>query len=301
LATPGLRLGVVGVRPEPLSRFTDADQRHLLEAMIGQAAVALERTDIADHARRVHMLAEAERLRTSLLSSLSHDLRTPLGAIEGAASALLADGERPGPVRRELAATVLDEARRMHQLVANLLEMVRQESGDLVVKREWQVPRDLVGVALHRTEHVLAGREVATVLPDDLPLVPVDEILLEQVLVNLLENAAKHTGPDVPIEVGAAHLGGAVEFWVADRGPGLPPGDPELLFEKFERGGATAAGAGLGLTIARGIVRAHGGRIWAEPRAGGGAVFRFTVPIVGTPPALPAESEPSDAPHEAPQ
>jgi two-component system sensor histidine kinase KdpD len=302
LATPGLRLGAIGVRPEPLDRFDDAGQRHLLEAMVGQAAVALERTGIADEARRVHLVAEAERLRTALLSSLSHDLRTPLGAIEGAASALLADDAATPDVRRELAGTVLDEARRMHRLVANLLEMVRLESGELQVKREWHVVRDLVGVALHRTDHALAGREVSVQVPEDLPLVPVDEILLEQALVNLLENAAKHTAPGTPVEVGARSLRGAVELWVADRGPGLPPGDPARLFEKFERGGAAVSGAGLGLSIARGIVVAHGGRIWAEARPGGGATFRLTLPIVGTPPLMPeAEAALDDVAEPAPE
>ena len=302
LATPGLRLGVVGIRPEPLDRFTDAAQRHLLEAMVGQAAVALERTDMADEARRVHLAAEAERLRTALLSSLSHDLRTPLGAIEGAASALLAGDATPEPVRRELAGTVLEEARRMHRLVANLLDMVRLESGELAVTREWHVVRDLVGVALHRMDQVLAGHEVTVYVPDDLPLVPVDEILVEQALVNLLDNAAKHTPPGTPLEVGARSLRGTIEIWVADRGPGLPPGDPARLFDKFERGGATVTGAGLGLSIARGIVVAHGGRIWAEARPGDGAIFRFTLPIVGTPPVLPAaepeleEGEPAPEP-----
>ncbi len=298
LATPGLRLGVVGIRPEPADRFGDPDQRHLLEAMIGQAAVALERTDIADEARRVHLLAEAEHLRTALLSSLSHDLRTPLGVIEGAASALLSEPEKPAPLRRDLAGTVLEESHRMHQLVANLLEMVRLESGDLTVKRDWHVVADLVGVALHRTGAALEGHPVSVTLPPDLPLVPVDEVLLEQALVNLLENAGKHTPPGTPVEVSARDEPGRVIVTVADRGPGLPSGTEARIFEKFERAGATAPGAGLGLTIARGIVTAHGGRVWAEARPGGGAAFHLAIPLVGTPPVVPEEPELVPAPPE---
>lgn len=299
LATPGLRLGAVGIRPDPAGRFADPDQRHLLEAMIGQAAVALERTDIADQARRVHLLAETEHLRTALLSSLSHDLRTPLGVIEGAASALLEEGEKPADVRRELAASVLEESLRMNRLVADLLAMVRLESGELTVKREWHVLAELVGVALGRTEAALAGRPVHVELPDDLPLVPVDEVLVEQVLVNLLENVAKHTPAGTPVDIRAAALPGAVEVQVADRGPGLPAGMEGRIFEKFERAGAAAAGAGLGLTIARGMIMAHGGRIRAGNRPGGGAVFTFTLPIVGTPPAMPLDPDPLPAPEPA--
>jgi len=289
---------VIGIHPEPADRFGDPDQRHLLEAMVGQAAVALERTDIADEARRVHLLAEAEHLRTALLSSLSHDLRTPLGVIEGAASALLAEPEKPAPLRHDLAATVVEESHRMHQLVANLLEMVRLESGDLTVKREWHVVADLVGVALHRSGAALAGHPVTVTLPPDLPLVPVDEVLLEQALVNLLENAGKHTPAGTPVEVGAQAEPGRVVLTVADRGPGLPSGKEARIFDKFERAGATVPGAGLGLTIARGIVTAHGGRLWAESRAGGGAAFHLAVPLVGTPPTVPAEMDLVPAPPE---
>ena len=299
LATPGLKLGAVGIRPEPPGRFTDPDQRHLLEAMIGQAAVALERTDIADQARRVHLLAETEHLRTALLSSLSHDLRTPLGVIEGAASALLERDDQPAAVRRELAASVLEESLRMNRLVADLLAMVRLESAELNVTREWHVLRELVGVALERTATALEGRPVHVELPNDLPLVPVDEVLVEQVLVNLLENAAKHTPAGTPVAITARAAAGQVEVQVADRGPGLPAGMEGRIFEKFERAGSQAAGAGLGLTIARGMIRAHGGRIRAGNRPGGGAVFTFTLPIVGTPPAMPLDPDALPAPEPA--
>jgi two-component system sensor histidine kinase KdpD len=291
LEAPGQRLGVVGVRPEPMTRFADPGQRQLLETMVGQAAVALERTELADATQRALLETEAERLRTSLLSSLSHDMRTPLGAIQGAASTLLAKDSNalPEPARQDLAQTILEESRRMDRLVANLLDMVRLEGGLVEVDREWHVLQDIVGVALLRMGDRLAAHPVTTAFPPDLPLVPVDEILLEQVFVNLLENAAKHTPAGTPIEIGARPVEGGIEVWVADRGPGLPGGQEERIFEKFQRGGATASGVGLGLTIVRGILKAHGGTVRGEQREGGGAVLRFTVPIVGTPPAVPSE------------
>jgi two-component system sensor histidine kinase KdpD len=216
-------------------------------------------------------------------------MRTPLASIEGSASALL---QEPAPAeastRRELASTILQESQRMGRLVANLLDMIRLETGALQVQKEWQPLSDVIGVALLRTEERLKDHAVTTNLPPDLPLVPVDEILLEQVFVNLLENAAKYTPAGTAIEIGAAAEEGGITVSVADRGPGLPPGGEELVFRKFHRGG-TGSGVGLGLTICRGIITAHGGRIWAENRPGGGAVFRFTLPIEGVPPVIGAE------------
>jgi two-component system sensor histidine kinase KdpD len=163
------------------------------------------------------------------------------------------------------------------------------ESGSLQVHKEWQLLPDVIGVALLRVEDQLRDHPVTTRVPADLPLVPMDEILLEQVFVNLLENAARHTPPGTPIEVGAESREREVVAWVADRGPGIPPGQEEAIFRKFHRAGPTAGGIGLGLTICRGIVTAHGGRIWAEAPPGGGAAFRLSLPITGTPPALITE------------
>jgi two-component system sensor histidine kinase KdpD len=192
--------------------------------------------------------------------------------------------------RRELASTIVQESHRMGRLVANLLDMIRVEAGTLQVQKEWQLLADAAGVALLRTEEQLHDHPVTTSFPPDLPLVPVDEILLEQVFVNLLENAARHTPPGTPIEVGAESRPGEVIAYVADRGPGLPPGEEETVFRKFHRGGGAGGGIGLGLTICRGIVTAHGGRIWAENRPGGGAAFRLSLPITGTPPQLVTEA-----------
>ena len=188
----------------------------------------------------------------------------------------------------------------MTRLVANLLDMIRVETGSLGVHREWNLLSEIVGVALIRTEDQLRGHRVTTAIPPDLPLVPVDDVLLEQVFVNLLENAARHTPAGTPVEIAAAARDThEVEVAVADRGPGIPAGEEERVFEKFHRAGSTlGSGVGLGLTICRGIVTAHGGRMWAEGRAGGGAVFRFTIPIVGTPPTIAPEGEAESRPED---
>jgi two-component system sensor histidine kinase KdpD len=276
-----------------------AAERSTIEALAGQAAVALERTLLAERHEQARAEVEAERLRTSLLSSLSHDLRTPLGSIEGAASSLLEDrGTIPAEVRRDLAESILEESRRMSRLVANLLDMIRVETGALAVKKAWQPLEEVLGVVLVRLEERLRSHPVEIRLPADLPLVPVDELLLEQVFINLLENAARYTAPGTAIGVRAWAEDGAVVVEVSDRGPGIPPGEEQAIFRKFYRGAALvsqpAGGAGLGLTICRGIVAAHGGRIWVESRDGGGAAFRFTLPLVGPPiEAVPIERQAS--------
>jgi two-component system sensor histidine kinase KdpD len=268
-------------------------ERRLLEALAAQAGAALERLALAEQSRRTAVEVEAERLRTALLSSLSHDMRTPLAAVEGAATTLLQDASAlDDATRRELAATIVQESQRMSRLVANLLDMIRVETGALGVQKEWQLLSDVAGVALIRMDEQLRDHPVRTDFPASLPLVPVDEVLLEQVFVNLLENAARYTSPGTPIELGAEERGPQeVIAYVADRGPGIPAGEEERIFEKFHRAGSTVgSGVGLGLTICRGIVTAHGGRMWAENRIGGGAVFRFTIPITGTPPTIAIEA-----------
>jgi two-component system, OmpR family, sensor histidine kinase KdpD len=305
--TAGRRFGVAALLPQPADRALSGEEAQTTEALAGHTAVVLERVALHEQHEAARAEVEAERLRTSLLSSLSHDLRTPLGTIEGAASSLLAsslpvssrpedaDG-LPLEARRELADTILEESRRMTRLVSNLLDMVRVETGSLAVKKSWQPIEEVLGVTLIRLEEGLRLHPVAVHLPPELPLVPIDEVLVEQVFVNLLENAARYTPPGTTIDVTAWLDGGAVVVEVADRGPGLPAGDTELVFRKFYRasgtsGASPAGGAGLGLTICRGIVTAHGGRIWAEPRPGGGSAFRFTLPLDGGPPEpVPADS-----------
>src|SRR5262249_7877334 len=220
------------------------------------------------------------------------DLRLHVATINGAASSLRESQTIPEATRRELVRSILGESQRMNRLIGNLLDMIRLDSGSLQVHKEWQSLEELIGVALIRLEERLRGRPVTVSLPPNLPLVPGDEVLIEEVVVNVLENAARYTPAASPIEVSGAVIDGTVRVDVGDRGPGLPPGEEERIFDKFHRGAQDPAsgGIGLGLTIARGIVTAHGGRIWAENRPGGGALFRFTLPLGGPPPAVPVEA-----------
>jgi two-component system sensor histidine kinase KdpD len=281
-------LGVLGLQPTDSRSLEAPEQLHQLETFATQTALALERTQLAAAAQQAQVRAEAERLRSSLLSSVSHDLRTPLAAITGATSSLL-EGDKglDAQTQKDLLETVSEEAERLDRLVNNLLEMTRLESGTLQVRKEWHPLEEVVGAALGRLVKPLGDRPMTTRLPEDLPLVPINDVLLEQVLINLLDNAVKHTPDASPLELTAWAEEGAVTVEIADRGPGLAPGDEERVFDKCYRGlGLTARGAGLGLAICRGFVEAHGGRIWAENRPGGGVAFRFTIPLTGTPPGL---------------
>jgi two-component system, OmpR family, sensor histidine kinase KdpD len=284
-------LGVLGVQPERERHMLDEPaQRHLLEAYCRQTAMALERARLAEEAHTAMLRVEREELRNTLLSSVSHDLRTPLAAITGAASTLLADDGRMATVRRELLETIFEEADRLERLVRNLLDMTRLESGGLEMKKDWIPLEEVVGTALDRCDAALRGRHVSVLLPPELPLVPLDPGLMGQVFSNLLENAAKYTPPGSPIEIAASCDDAGVTVEISDRGPGLPAGTTERVFEKFFRAHTgTAPGTGLGLAICRGIVHAHGGTITAENREGGGAVFRFTLPLQGSPPSVPLE------------
>ncbi len=284
------RVGVLAVAPSERDRFERHDERQHLDAFAAQIAAALERTRLAELAAAARLRVEAEQLRNSLLSSVSHDLRTPLAVITGTASTLLNDAVAPD-VRRELLETIVQEADRLARLVRNLLDMTRLEAGAVQVKKEWQPLEEAVGAALERMETSLAGRAIETALPADLPLVPFDSVLLQQVLVNLLENAVKYTPSGSPITISASRHDGAVEVTVADRGPGLSAGEEDRIFEKFYRAQkGRGGGVGLGLTICRGIVTAHGGRIWATNRHGGGAAFHFSLPIEGEPPPISTEA-----------
>jgi two-component system sensor histidine kinase KdpD len=248
-----------------------------------------------DQAHRATLQVEGERLRNVLLSSVSHDLRTPLSVITGAASALLQSAPMLGPAeQRDLAETIHEEARRLDRLVRNLLDMTRLASGAVRVAKEWQPIEGVVGAALERLAQPLRGREVEVRIPPGLPPVPIDGLLVEQALINLLENAAKYTPDGTPLELSAAADGGALVVAIADRGPGIPRELVDRIFEKFyrlPREGASGGG-GLGLAICRGIAEAHGGRIWVENRDGGGAVFRIALPIEGPPPEVAPEEGP---------
>jgi two-component system sensor histidine kinase KdpD len=285
-------VGVLGVRPSQPGALDDAEPRRLLEAFASQIALAIERSLLAEEAQRAELRRDAERLRNSLLSSVSHDLRTPLTLITDAASALVAGGDTlDAATRRDLAETIHEKADRLNRLVSNLLDMTRLESGAAAVHREWQPLAGVVGAALRRMGRDLEGHPVNTDLPATLPLVPIDGALIEQVFFNLLDNAVKYTPEGCPIEITARAASGAVTVSFADRGPGLPADVLDRVFEKFYRAKPETAGggAGLGLTICQAIVSAHGGRIWAENRPGGGLVFNFTLPLAEGPP-MPAGS-----------
>ena len=240
-------------------------------------------------AREAWERAETEYLRNTLLSGVSHDLRTPLSAITGAASTLTEAGEQlPAADRAAMLETISSEAERMERLITNLLEMTRLESGGVAFKKEWQPLAEVVGTALHHVGKRLGDRPITINLPHNFPLVCVDSVALEQVLVNLLDNAVEHTPPSTPIEIAGTTVNGHVTLSIADRGPGLPKGAEARIFEKFFRAhdGQTGHGIGLGLAICRTIVEGHGGSITAENRAGGGAVFNIALPQSQIPPKV---------------
>jgi len=282
-------LGTFGVRPVDRDAFASPEQFHQLETFVNQTALALERAQLAEEARQAEVSAETERLRNSLLSSVSHDLRTPLATITGAASTLLEAGlTLDGKTQRELIESVRDEADRLNRLVQNLLEMTQLDAGTLKVTRDWHPIEEVVGAALNRLRKRLGDRPLNLKVPADLPLVPMDDVLIEQVLVNLLDNALKYTPPGSPITIVATAADGRLTVEVADKGPGLPPGQEDRVFERFYRADSSRGrGVGLGLAICRGIVRAHDGRIWAQNLPGGGVAFLFTLPV-GDPPPVPA-------------
>ncbi len=302
LAAAHKLVGVLAVLPSRRERLLIPEQRHLLETFAAQIAAAAERVQLAADAAKLARQAETESLRNSLLNAISHDLRTPLAVLVGASSSLLADADRLSDgARRELAATVHDEATRMTALVNNLLDMARLESGAIALAREWTPLEEIVGSVLVRLREPLAAHPVTVALPPELPLLNVDSVLVGQLLANLLENAAKYTPSGAPIEIAAQILPGRVAVEVADRGPGIPEGEEEKLFDKFYRLQREAAqsGVGLGLAICKAIVAAHGGTIRAANRSGGGAVFRFELPA-GEPPRVEPEAEVRVAPGTTP-
>ncbi len=271
-------VGVFRVRPRVRERLLVPDQMLLLESFLHQVGLALEVDRLQENARGAQMEAEKERLRSSLLSSVSHDLRTPLAAIIGSCASLLR-GAVPleSEKARELLETIQSEGERLARLVHNIIQTTRLETGAVQLRKEPGSIEELAGSALERLEGMLSGRKVAVDLPADLPLVPMDGVLMEQVLLNLLENAARHTPEGTPVEVRSRAAKGELVVEVADRGPGLASDELEKVFEKFYHA-KSSKGAGLGLAICRAIIQAHGGRIWAGNREGGGAVFSFALP-----------------------
>jgi two-component system sensor histidine kinase KdpD len=281
-------LGVMAVIPQSDSQLTSPEQLHLLEIFATQIALAMERAHAATEAREAQLRIETEQMRNSLLSAVSHDLRTPLATITGAASSLLSQSNQLDPAtQKDLLESIAQEAQRLTRFVNNLLEMTRLESGAVEVKRDWHSVEEIVGAALTGLEPVLGSRPIEVRLPPDLPLISVDDVLMEHVFINLFENAAKYTPDGSEIIVSAALESDSVLIEVTDRGPGFAPGDEKRVLEKFYRGPVKAVrGAGLGLAICRAIVIAHGGSIEAANRDGGGAIIRIHLPTGGRPPRV---------------
>ena len=282
-------VGVLALFQEPGTAAGAIDQGLPL-ALAAQISLALERARLAEERAEARLRADHEQLRSTLLSSVSHDLRTPLGTITGATTALLDPGPEAAPGdQRMLLLTIHQESRRLERLVNNLLELTKLESGQVQVKKEWVPMEEVVGAAVSRMEEQLGDRPLTLNLRE--AWVPLDPVLLEQVLLNLLDNALKFSPRVRPIEIEGWVLEGQARLTVADHGPGFTPGEEERVFEKLYRGSRSASvpGAGLGLAICRGIVQAHGGTIKAGNRPQGGAQIILTLPIEGTPPELPPD------------
>jgi two-component system sensor histidine kinase KdpD len=255
-----------------------------LDSFAAQLALSLQRARLAEAAEAARLSAERVLLRNTLLASISHDLRTPLAAIAGAGS-LIAQPEYALNVDRRttLGKLIEHKARDMTQLLTNVLDLVQMEFGGRALRSDWHAIDDLVALALRGSESRLAQRRIVLDLPPGLPLISVEPTLIVQILSNLLENAAKYTPSGTTITIGAAARDAGILISVADDGPGFPPGDPEQLFEKFQRGRSESniVGVGLGLAICRAAAGLHGGSIRALNNPGGGARFEISLPVAG--------------------
>jgi two-component system sensor histidine kinase KdpD len=266
-----------------------------LDSFVRQIALVLDRQRLRDAEQSAKVMAESDRLSKALLDSISHELRTPIAAITSAASGLedLTGADNPS-LRKALTGEIKEAGRRLNRLVGNLLDMTRLETGRMNLRMEWCDVTDLVGTTLSQIEKETRAHPVGLSLAPGLPLVKMDFVLMQQALVNLLLNATLHTPPGTRVELGASVTGGELLLSVADSGPGMPPEALPQLFGKFFRArGAPAGGSGLGLSIVKGFVEAHGGRVAARNRAGGGAEFTIHIPA-GVSPPPPVEQ----APHE---
>ena len=285
-------LGVLALLPVNLRRLFLPEQQKLLETFLRQIAQALTRIRFSEQAKLTQMQIEAERLRNSLLSAISHDLRTPLASIVGSASTLAANENRmSSPDRQELSLAIVDEAERMTNLVNNILDMARLDAGIAELNKQWYPVEEIIGVALNRLQKPLANRPVKVSVAPAMPMLHIDAVMIEQVLINLLENAARYTPAGSALEIDVEALDNNVEISVADHGTGIPKGLEEKLFEKFYqvRHETAQSGVGLGLAICRAIVEVHGGGIRAQNRPEGGAVFTITLQNEPMPPQLIAE------------
>lgn len=275
--------GVLGLVPATPGHVLSTEERDMVDTFGALAAAALERVHVATVAETRKLEAESEKLRNALLSSVSHDLRTPLASIKGVISSLLLEDDRcTAQTRKELLGAAHDEVARLERVVGNLLDVTRLESGEVKLKLDYYFVPELIGSAIKQTSAMLKNHHVTTALQEPLPALWVDGMLIEQLLMNLLENASKYTPAGSTLTILAKRLSAAwVEIAVEDNGPGIPPDQEEHIFNKFMTFAAQqhTYGAGLGLTICRAIVHAHGGQIAARNREAGGACFRFTLPV----------------------
>ncbi|MBF0283658.1 MAG: DUF4118 domain-containing protein [Magnetococcales bacterium] len=292
LKAPSRRCGVLAIAPEGASWELPPDQQQLLDTSATLTAIALERVHYVTLTRDAQVDMESERLRNSLLSAISHDLRTPLTVISGLAEAMLMASPPLAEPHAGLAQAIRDQVARTTSMVVNLLEMARMQMGQVTLQREWQTLEEVVGLSMEQCAPLLSGHAIRIDLPGDLPLIEIDTRLMERVFNNLLENAARHTPSGSAIAITARVAGAFAEIIVEDDGPGFPPGMEKKLFDKFTRGKMerSDSGFGLGLTIVRSILEAHGGTIRAENRSEGGARFTMLLPL-GHPPTLQEELE----------
>ncbi len=277
-------LAVLGIRPGNEALSLSPEQTQLIETLSNLAAVIIVRLELAKEAEQAKWLAESEKLHRTLLNSISHDFRTPLASIMGAVTSLIEEKDIYTPATREvLLGTIREEARRMNRFVENLLDMVRLESGTLKLNMRPCDIQDIIGVVLREMRDTLTGHPVKVDIPPDVPSVMADFILIEQVLINLLENAAKYSPPDVPVSISVAVREKDLVVTVSNAGPSIPGGEQEHIFDKFyrQRSSQHVSGTGLGLFICKGIIEAHGGRIWIDPSPEHGNSFSFSLAVAG--------------------
>ncbi|WP_347989192.1 DUF4118 domain-containing protein [Methylomonas sp. AM2-LC] len=285
-------VGVLVMEPISRQRLFLVEQHQLLETFVNQVIHTLERARLAEQAKEATLKMQSETLRNSLLSSISHDLRTPLATIVGAASTLAVDEERLSiDSRRNLVHVIHEEAHRMSDLTTKILEMARLEAGEIQLNRQWYEPEELVGSALRRLDKKLKQRLINVQIATSQALIFVDAVLLQQVMVNLLDNADKYSPVDQAIDVSVNTASSSVLISIADRGLGIPVGFEQRIFDKFFQIHAESAqsGVGLGLSICRAIVEAHGGEILVINRSGGGSVFQLQLPLLECPPTIDPE------------
>ncbi len=281
LSIKSTALGVLVLLPVNLHRVFLPEQQKLLETFIEQIAQAISRVRLTEQAKTVHLEMEAERLRNSLLSSISHDLRTPLTTIVGSASTLVEEDKALQPEDKlELCRAIYDEGLRMASLVNNILDMAKLDAGAVQLNKQDTPLENIINKVLTQLQKRLAGRQLSVKLPPSMPMLYADVLMIEQVLINLLENVLRYTPEQSPIEISAKTSDTHIDIAVADQGPGIPVGLEDKLFEKFYRvhPGVAQSGVGLGLSICKAIITAHGGSIYAQNRPEGGALFSFSLP-----------------------